>query len=60
VYRKLLEATGRVVGLAKKFSAEIDQGIKRASEVLHQARLQQADSCAQVQGRQLLWLERQW
>jgi transposase, IS5 family len=40
VYLKLLEGTGRVVGQAKKFSAEIGQGIKRTSEVLQQATLQ--------------------
>jgi transposase, IS5 family len=33
-YRKLVEATGRVVGQAKKFSAEIAQGVKRAPEVV--------------------------
>lgn len=40
VYGKLLEVTGRVVGQAKKFSAEIDQGVKRAADVLQQAILQ--------------------
>jgi IS5 family transposase len=40
VYRKLLEITSRVVGQAKKFSAEIDQGVKQAAEVLQQATLQ--------------------
>lgn len=40
VYRKLVEATGRVVGQAKKFSAEISQGVKHASEFLAQAKLE--------------------
>jgi IS5 family transposase len=39
-YRKLVEATGRVVGQAKKFSAEIAQGVKRAPEFLQQAKLE--------------------
>jgi transposase, IS5 family len=39
-YRKLVQATGRVVGQAKKFSAEIAQGVKRASEVRKQAKLE--------------------
>jgi transposase, IS5 family len=39
-YRKLVEATGRVVGQAKKFSAEIAQGVKRAPEVVAQAKLE--------------------
>lgn len=39
-YRKLVEATGRVVGQANKFSAEIAQGVKRAPEVLKQAKLE--------------------
>jgi IS5 family transposase len=40
VYGKLLEVTGRMVGQAKKFSAEIDQGVKWAADVLQQAILQ--------------------
>jgi IS5 family transposase len=40
VYGKLLEVTGRVVGQAKKFSAEISQGVKCATEVLQQAKLE--------------------
>ena len=39
-YGKLLEVTRRVTGQAKKFSTEISQGIKRASELLPQAALQ--------------------
>jgi transposase, IS5 family len=39
-YRKLVEATGRVVGQAKKFSAEIAQQVKRAAEVAQQAKLE--------------------
>ena len=31
-YRRLLEATGRVVGQAKRFAREIDDGVKRAAE----------------------------
>jgi transposase, IS5 family len=37
VYGKLVEVTGRVVGQAKKFSAEIGQGVKRANDVVEQA-----------------------
>jgi len=40
VYRKLVEVTSRVVGQAKKFSAEIDQGTKRAADALQQATLE--------------------
>ena len=29
-YRRLLEATGRVVGQAKRFATEIGDGVKRA------------------------------
>ena len=39
VYRKLVEATSRVLGQAKKFSVEIARGVKRAVQVLEQARL---------------------
>jgi transposase, IS5 family len=39
VYRKLVELTGRVVCQARKFSAEIGQGVKRAADVLQQAAL---------------------
>ena len=31
-YRRLLEATGRVVGQAKRFATEIDNGVKQAAE----------------------------
>ena len=40
VYRKLVEVTTRVVGQAKKFSAEIGQGTKRAGDALQQATLE--------------------
>ncbi len=40
VYRKLVETTGRVVGQAKKFSVEIAQGVKSASEVFDQVKLE--------------------
>jgi len=40
VYRKLVEITDRVVGQAKKFSTEIEQGVKRAADVLPQATLE--------------------
>lgn len=39
-YRRLVEATGRVIGQAKKFSAEIVRGVKRAPAVLDQAKLE--------------------
>jgi transposase, IS5 family len=39
VNRKLVKVTGRVVGQAKKFSAEIGQGVKRAADVLQQVAL---------------------
>src|SRR6516162_5217131 len=44
-YGRLLDATGRVVGQAKRFSREIEAGIKRGTEVTEQAildRLRQA------------------
>ena len=39
VYRELVQITGRVVSQAKKFSAEIGQGVKRAEDVVEQATL---------------------
>ena len=49
-YRKLLEATSRVVGQAKRFSREIEAGVKTSSDVIQQAALeglrQQLDAMA--------------
>jgi transposase, IS5 family len=39
-YGQLLDATSRVVGQAKRFSAEISQGVKRARSVLEQLALE--------------------
>jgi IS5 family transposase len=39
-YQHLLSATSRVVGQAKRFSREIDAGLKRAVDVMHQAALE--------------------
>ena len=39
-YRRLLEATGRVVGQARRFSREIAAGIKRCTEIIKQAILE--------------------
>jgi IS5 family transposase len=39
LYGKLLEITGRVMRQAKRFSAEIANGVKRSSDVLKQAAL---------------------
>jgi IS5 family transposase len=39
-YRKLLEATSRVVGQAQRFSREIAAGVKQSSDVLRQAALE--------------------
>ena len=39
-YGQLLDATSRVVGQAKRFSAEISQGVKRARNVLKQSALE--------------------
>jgi IS5 family transposase len=39
-YRKLLDATGRVVGQAKRFSQEIAEGVKRSTDFMQQARLE--------------------
>jgi IS5 family transposase len=36
-YRKLLEATSRVVGQAKRFSREVAAGVKKSSDVFKQA-----------------------
>jgi IS5 family transposase len=36
-YGKLLNATGRVVGQAKRFSREISNGVKRCTEIMKQA-----------------------
>lgn len=40
LYRKLLGITGRIMGQAKRFSAEIASGLKRSSDVLQQATLE--------------------
>jgi IS5 family transposase len=39
-YRKLLDATGRVVGQAKRFSKEIAEGVKRSTDFKQQAALE--------------------
>lgn len=39
-YQQLLAATSRVVGQAKRFSGEIEAGVKRAADVLAQATLE--------------------
>ncbi len=39
-YRKLLEATSRVVGQAKGFSREIAGGVKKSSDILQQAAIE--------------------
>ena len=39
-YDKLLEATGRVVGQAKRFSREIEDGVKRCTDAVKQGVLQ--------------------
>jgi IS5 family transposase len=39
-YRKLLAATGRVVGQAKRFSKEINDGVKRSANVVRQLTLE--------------------
>jgi transposase, IS5 family len=40
VYGKLLEASSRVMGQAKRFSQEIAQGINRSADILQQAALE--------------------
>jgi IS5 family transposase len=40
-YRRLLEATGRVVGQAKRFAREIDGGVKQAAEGSRQGLLEE-------------------
>ena len=39
-YRKLLDATGRVVGQAKRFSKEIAEGVKRSTDFKQQTALE--------------------
>jgi IS5 family transposase len=39
-YRKLLDATGRVVGQAKRFAKEIGDGVKRAADIRRQVVLE--------------------
>ena len=39
-YRRLLEATGRVVGQARRFAKEIDDGVKRAADIRRQVVLE--------------------
>src|SRR5207245_3371319 len=38
-YRRLLDSTSRVVGQAKRFSQEIANGVKRATDILQQVAL---------------------
>jgi transposase, IS5 family len=38
-YGRLLDATGRVVGQARRFSREIETGVKRCTEIIRQAML---------------------
>ena len=40
IYQKLLDITGRVIGSARRFSSEIENGVKRAANVKQQARLE--------------------
>ena len=40
LYQKLVSGTSRVVGQAKRFSAEIAQGVKRSSDLVQQAVLE--------------------
>ena len=39
-YRRLLDATSRIVGQAKRFSKEISEGVKRSADVLQQIALE--------------------
>ena len=39
-YRRLLEATGRVVGQARRLAKEIDDGVKRAADIRRQVVLE--------------------
>src|SRR5437588_507196 len=39
-YRRLLETTSRVVGQAKRFSKEISEGVKKATDILQQIALE--------------------
>jgi IS5 family transposase len=40
IYRRLLDITGRVVGQAKRFTSEIESGVKRAANAGKQSRLE--------------------
>jgi len=40
-YRRLLDSTSRVVGQAKRFSQEIANGVKRATDILQQVALEE-------------------
>jgi IS5 family transposase len=40
IYRQLLDITGRIISQAKRFSAEIESGVKRSPDVLQQAALE--------------------
>ena len=39
-YGRLLQATGRVVGQAKRFAKEIDDGVKRCTQIVRQTALE--------------------
>jgi transposase, IS5 family len=41
IYRRLLDITGRVTGSARRFSSEIESGVKRAANVKKQATLEE-------------------
>jgi IS5 family transposase len=49
-YRRLLEATGRVVGQAKRFATQIGDGVKRAADTRRQVVLEGAASGAGKHG----------
>ena len=50
-YRQLLDATGRVVGQAKRFSEEIVRGVKRSTNALKQLVLERPPPRTMLQVR---------
>ena len=49
-YRRLLDATSRIVGQAKRFSKEISEGVKRSADVLQQIALEGFTGAARPDG----------
>lgn len=59
LYEKLLEATGRVVGQARRFAQDIAEGVKCSSDLLEQAALEGMKKELETMGRRVQQVMRQ-